>query len=163
MIKEGTVRYAPLTALVAITLQACSNPPSGCCAEADGLRLAGEISQRVVALGTTAFITYRVQNLTSDSIILRFTNPCHFYSFITPRGEPATERSAGCFRPDAPLTLPPFGEQLLSEQVWGGAPALMIVPGIPLAPGRYRAYAVLDSTNDRHLTLRSPDVLFEVR
>jgi hypothetical protein len=156
-------RSAPVAALAALLAHGCGTTPADPGPEADGLRITGQISQPVIAIGTTATITFRLQNLTDAPIVLTFTETCQIHLVIRDAGGPPPGRNAGCSAPGTPLALPPFGEQVMPLQVRGGAPQIMIYPGIPLDRGHYRAYAVLDPANDRHLTLRSPDIVFEVR
>jgi hypothetical protein len=162
--------HPPTTALVwaALALSACGTDFGNGLVEpeAAGLRLTAAISSPIVPLGTTALITYRLQNLTSAPVRLTFSSSCQVLPFIQEAGgEIVDPRSGswGCFAVITSLALAPYGEHVVTREVRGGAPQPAIHTSVPLDPGDYRAYAVLASTLDGHLSLRSPDVAFQVR
>jgi hypothetical protein len=151
----------------ALALSACSTDlGTGVQPEAGGLRLTTTISSPIVPLGTTAVITHRLQNLTALPVHLTFRSGCQVLPFIQEAGGVIVDPlggSWGCAAAITSLVLSPYGEHVMTREVRGGTPQLAIYTSVPLDRGDYRAYAELASNNDRHVSLRSRDVAFQVR
>lgn len=157
-------RVSVSLALCASGIFACRTLPTE--AEADGLRLTAAISSQTVRIGQTAVLTFRLENLTADSVALTFGSGCQIVPFIeTSAGVVVNppNGSYGCHTAITKLEIPPHGERAITQEVHGGAPQIAILTSVPLNPGDYRAYAILDPNNDRGLKLRSGPIRFTVR
>lgn len=134
--------------------------------EAGGLRLDGSISSTIVPVGKTHVLTFRLRNLTEQSMTLHFSSGCQITPFIETRsGEDVYPQGGGyaCTTALTSLTIEPGGEVLRPMRVHGGPPSASDVDvGLPIPRGRYRAYAILEP-NSSGVKLRSESVEFEVR
>lgn len=133
--------------------------------EADGLRLDGSISAPILPLGQTAVLTFRLKNLTEETIRLDFGSGCQvtpFIEHVDGRIVDPRDGSYACLAVLTSLTLAPHGEHVVTRDVFGGQFQIAIYTAVPLPKGRYRAYAMLED-NSRGIELRSTYVEFEVR
>ena len=146
-----------LSSLLVLT---CTQTPT----ETSGLSLQATISSPTIPIGQFGRLTYRLQNLTSRSVSLTFSSGCQVLPFIEDVGDGVVYPPGGaygCFAVITTITLPPFGEKVITQVVRGDTPS-NATPGAVLPPGSYRGYAVLQS-NSRQLELRSAAVAFEIR
>jgi len=125
------------------------------------LRLDASIGRSTIGFGDTTSIVFRLRNLSSDSIVLSFSDGCQVLPYITtPRPDEVVHPqggSWGCYLALTSLALGPGAEHVTSVRVVGGAQATY--PAIPLLPGEYRAYARLEHDD---FPLRSPTIAFRV-
>lgn len=160
------MRRTALATLLYLTTAACSSFATSpdMPAEAGGIRLEGSISSQTVRIGEEETLTFRLRNITRESIKLDFSSGCQITHFI----ETATGADVypgggyGCTQAATTITIPPGGEELRSLRVYGGERQQAIYTGHPLPRGSYRAYAILEP-NTRGIQLRSEFVYFEVR
>lgn len=155
--------WVPL-AFCATGILACHPLPTE--SEADGLRLTAAISTPTVGIGQTALLTFRLQNLTADSVALTFGSSCQIVPFIETTAGVVVDPpngSYGCLTVITKLELPPHGERSITQEVRGGVPQIAVYTSVPLPLGDYRAYAILDPNNTRRLELRSEPISFSVR
>ena len=143
----------------AALLVACGNDRLG--PKDEALRLDATIGRSAIALGDTTSIVFRLQNLSSDTIVLSFLNSCQVLPYITtPRADQVVYPSGGawgCYQVLTRLTLGPGAEHVTAVHVQGGAQATS--PAIPLLPGEYRTYARLEHPD---FPLRSATIAFQV-
>ena len=138
----------------------CTQTPT----ETSGLSLEATISSPIVPIGQTSTLTFRLHNLTSRSVSLTFSSSCQVLPFIEDVRDGVVYPPGGaygCFAVITTITLPPFGEKVITQAVRGYTLSIA-APGAVLPPGSYRGYAVLQS-NSRQLELRSAVVAFEIR
>lgn len=143
----------------------CSTAPTDpALPEAGGLRLDGSISSQTVRLGAQSVLTFRLSNLSEETVKLDFGSSCQITPFIETAGgrDVYPGGGYGCLTVLTSLTLLPRGERLTTMEVFGGHIRPDIYTGYPLPVGRYRAYAILEG-NSRGIELRSTYVEFEVR
>lgn len=134
--------------------------------EADGLRLTAEISTPTVNVGQTALLTFRLQNLTAESVTLSFGGGCQIVPFIETAAGVVVNPPNGsyaCLAVITKLELAPHGERAITQEVRGGVPQIAIYTSVPLPPGDYRAYAILHPNSRLSFELRSDAVSFSVR
>lgn len=115
-------------------------------------------------MGEEETLTFRLQNITQETIKLDFSSGCQITPFIeTSAGADVYPGGGyGCTQATTTITLPPGGEKLRSMRVYGGERQQAIYTGHPLPKGSYRAYAILER-NSSGVKLRSSFVEFEVR
>jgi intracellular proteinase inhibitor BsuPI len=146
--------------LTSLVFTACTNPSSPA---ANGpVRLRGDISQSTIARGDTATITFRLENITTTTVVLNFTSGCNILPYINDRQSgQVVYPSGGGWGCTAALTsfeLPAGGTKTVDVVV--RATDTTSSGSVALKPGRYDAYATLEDTN---YGLRSATISFTVQ
>lgn len=110
-------------------------------------------------------LSFRLKNLTTNSVGLSFSDGCQISMFIEARGKGIIDPPGGvwgCTAAISSLLLAPNAEMIVTREIRGGAYQLGIYTSVPLPVGRYRAYATLQPYSPQ-IELRSASVEFEVR
>lgn len=157
--------FAGTRVLFVIGVLGCTTVPTDpAVPEAGGLRLDGSITSSTVLLGEQAVLTFRLSNLSEETVRLDFGSSCQITPFIETAGGRDVYPGGGyaCLTVLTSLTLLPRGEHLTTMEVFGGHIRPDTRTGYPLPVGRYSAYAILEN-NSRRIELRSAYVEFEVR
>lgn len=129
------------------------------------LRLTGDISRNVIPPGGTATLTFRLENISDDSVALRFTTSCQVLPYIATRPAGFIVYPAGgqwtCTAEVSELILRPAAAITRDVTVQSTGLATDPAPGnVGLLPGEYSAYARLDVTG---IDIQSIPVLFVVQ
>ena len=153
--------FALALSVASASTLACASAPEA----PDGLSLVATISRSTIPLGDTATLSFRLKNLTADPISLTFGSSCQVTPFIELDGNGVVVYplggSSACFTVITTLTLPGYGEHIVTQTVRGDAvQQASSIPSLP--PATYHAYAVLEH-NSREIQLRSASVVFVVQ
>lgn len=149
-------------AIAASVLSSCGGQPTGPSLSAS-LRLTAAIAQPVVTRDNPVALTFRLENVGTESITLTFPNSCQINPYVI---EGPTARRAvpqggdwSCAAVITRLKLGP-GAVALNSFFVRTEDAPTSDGAVPLAAGEYFAYARVDADE---LRLRSADVIFRVQ
>jgi hypothetical protein len=129
------------------------------------LSLTGQISQNIVPPAGTATLTFRLENVSDESVTLRFTTGCQILPFIATRERNFIVYPSGgewgCTTVISELILRPGGSTTQEVVVFAATPLSLPPPGtVPLATGEYSAYARIEATG---IDIQSISVPFDVQ
>jgi hypothetical protein len=150
-----------ILALACIVLAACGSASPTGPSQQGSLRLTAGITRSVIPAGGTATITFRLDNLGSDTVTLLFGDSCQISPYIASASGLIVYPEGGgwvCATVITSLTLPPGGSKSQEVQVQAAADASY--PYVALGAGEYSAFAKVES---RSYTLRSDPVRFTVQ
>lgn len=111
-----------------------------------GLELVASISSPAVRVGATATLAFRIRNTSTERAALTFPSSCQVLPYIETASGARTYPAGGdwgCYAAITQLDLAAGEARTISVEVHGGAPQPAVTTGVPLQPGRYRAYARL--------------------
>ena len=114
--------------------------------EVAGADFTATVSKALVLVGDTATLRFTLTNTSPNSLRWDFGDGCQIIPYVVNEGGAIVYPPSGfwgCLTVITHLELAPGEQEVLEVLVRGGAPAPAIYPGVPLAPGRYAAYAEL--------------------
>jgi hypothetical protein len=129
------------------------------------LRLVSQINRNVIPPAGIATLTFRLENVSDETITLNFTSGCQILPYIATRASNRVIYPDGggwaCTAVMTGITLRP-GEVKTHEVTVQGATSLSLpAPGnVPLAAGEYSAYARVEAMG---VELQSASVPFTVQ
>jgi hypothetical protein len=102
------------------------------------------IDRSVIPAGETAVVTFRLENRTSDALVLRFSSACQILPFIRESGTNRTVYpDSGWVCAQALSTLELAPGEVVSREVTVEAGVTTAAGVVPLGPGSYIAVATL--------------------
>jgi hypothetical protein len=134
----------PLCALCILcaSLAACGDTPTG--PSSGPIRVTASIDRAVIGRNDTATLTYRAENISTETMTLTFPSSCLVrISFVNVGTDQVTPAPVACLTVITRRTIAP-GDVLTSAFRLQG-PNGMDSSAISLPSGRYRASGVLDS------------------
>lgn len=149
-----------LLAVACAVLAACGASPASP-SEQGPLRLTAAITRSVIPAGETAKITFRLENLGSDTVTLHFSDGCQLMPYIAnAAGQIVYPEGGGwgCTLAITSLTLQPGGAKTVDVQVRAAAQASY--PYVALGAGDYSAHAKVPSSEYK---LQSDPVRFTIQ
>lgn len=150
---------APVLALAALAAPACGASPAAP-PQTGPIRLTAQVNRIQVTPGTTAVATFRLENVTANTVTLNFSSSCQILPFIVKRPANQVVYPAGggwaCAQVLTSITLPPHGVTVREITVTSGVQAFDLVA---LPPGDYAFYARVESVE---YTLESERVALQV-
>ena len=139
-----------LPAIALALATACAANPSAP-APAGPLQLIAQANRTQIAAGETAMVTFRLQNLTSESITLDFSSGCQVMPYVARRNSDEIVYPGGggwvCTMALTKLTVPPSGEHVVEMAVAAGGESSSGRVGLPR--GEYSLFARVDSTRHK--------------
>jgi hypothetical protein len=162
-----TIVAGALIAIASSALVGCSQTPTAPTPITEPLRLTAGIGQTLLVTGEPATkLTFRLENLTADTLTLTFATSCQINPYVMESSSNAIvypqDGGWGCASVVTEMILPAFSAAVREVNVIP-APARVYLPGVQilgLPVGDYATYATIDHA--RH-QMRSDTLRFSVQ
>jgi hypothetical protein len=155
----GSLRRVCAALVIALAAPACGASPAAP-PQTGPVRLTAHVNRIQVTPGATAVATFRLENVTANTVTLNFGSSCQILPFIVkpPANQVVYPAGGGwaCAQVLTSITLPPHGVTVREITVTSGVQAFDLVA---LPPGDYAFYAKVESVE---YTLESERVALQV-